>query len=65
MKKYKVTWDTKESGRIFPHERIIEAESAKEARNAFDEWWSVHESARWKVRHAFHILVKVAKEAES
>ena len=64
MKKYRVTWITKQNRREEEHERIIEAENAKAAREAFDAWQFDKEASSIMGRHwphAFRIQVKLLK----
>lgn len=56
MKKYIITWITKRNRQEVEHEKVIEAENAKAAREAFDDWRLDKEGP-----HAFRIKVKLLK----
>lgn len=65
MKKhiYSVTYDIKMNRKQTAHEVYVEADTAKEARAAFDEWHEYHKYDR-EVRHPFHINVRRVKDDE-
>lgn len=59
LKRYQVTWVTKQGGREFYHEAFCKAESAKDARGMFDLWYA---SKPKGTPHAFRVKVAIAIE---
>lgn len=63
MKRYIVSWDTKENRHEIPYEKEFEAENAKEARKAFDAYYDslIGHSVLSRYPHPFHIKVTLKK----
>ena len=59
LRRYRVTWITKQGGREFYHEDFCKAESARDARGMFDLWYS---SKPKGTPHAFRVKVETAFE---
>ena len=61
MKRYTITFYTKQNRQLTGHEETVEAGTAKEARAKFDASWQEREQRHPKPRHAFGITVKLEK----
>lgn len=63
MKTYTVTWITKENKREYTHQKTFEAENAKAARKAFDDYYDglIGHSVLSSYPHPFRIKVKLER----
>lgn len=63
MKTYTVTWFTKENKREYTHQKTFEAENAKAARKAFDDYYAglIGHSVLSNYPHPFRIKVKLER----
>ena len=61
MKRYTISFYTKQNRQLTGHEETVEAMTAKEARTKFDASWHDREQHRPRPRHAFGITVKLEK----
>lgn len=58
MRRYVVAYITRRGRTDWPHARTIEAETAKDAREAFDNWYWEWVNLVDRKPHPFHITVK-------